>query len=144
MPNGRADGGSRPALSATAFYEQLPPTSRTDVTRMEGIEDDDSDRDEPVALPGCVELGFAVELGDDVDELDELELERSWSVPFTSTFLPTRLEKFEALPVKRYDFSLIDELVDPAVLDGLVAVEPVVPVAVDEEEPLDIVASARM
>jgi hypothetical protein len=102
-----------------------------------------------------VELGFAVELGDEADELDELdELEPARSsVPFTSTFLPTRLEKLEALPLKRYDFSLIDELVDPAVLDGfvapavldgLLAVDPVVPVALDEEDPLDIVASARM
>ena len=90
---------------------------------------------------------------------------RFCSVPFTSTRLPTSVEKFEALPVKRYvvPLALIVELLPvepapvalpvalpvapPAVLPVGLPVEPVVPVAdpvVDDEEPAPIDASVRM
>jgi hypothetical protein len=63
------------------------------------------------------------------------------SVPLTSTFLPTSVEKLEALPDSLYVVP-IDELVDPAApAVGLPGVEPAVPVA---DDPLDIDASVRM
>jgi fused signal recognition particle receptor len=85
---------------------------------------------------------------------------RFCTVPFTSTRLPTSVEKFDALPVKRYDVALllIVELLPvepapvvlpvalPAVLPVGLAVDPVVPVAdpVVDEEPAPIEASVRM
>jgi hypothetical protein len=76
------------------FYEQLPPTSRTEVTRICCI---DLSllllRDELAAPPGSVDgLAPAAEL--------LLLLESLFcNVPLTSTFLPTSVEKFDALPL---------------------------------------------
>jgi hypothetical protein len=86
---------------------------------------------------------------------------RFCSVPFTSTRLPTSVEKFDALPVKRYvlPLALMVELLPvepapvvlpvapPAVLPVGLPVEPVVPVAdpvEDDEEPEPIDASVRI
>jgi hypothetical protein len=183
---------------------QVPPTSRTDVTRSIGIpllplaSDIEPVREdplceppavllpvlpvepvEPVALPPAVDPAPEAEPVLDEPVLDEpvfpapvLEEPplydppaRFCSVPFTSTRLPTSVEKFDALPVKRYVVPplLIVELLPvdpapvepapvalpvapPAVLPVALPVEPVVPVAdppVDEEpEPID--ASVRM
>jgi hypothetical protein len=58
--------------------------------------------------------------------------------------LPTSVEKFDALPLSLYVVPDIDELDDaapPAV--GLPAVDPAVPVALDDD-PVDVDASVRM
>jgi len=64
----------------------------------------------------------------------------------TSTFLPTSVEKLEALPDSLYEVPPIVEPVDPAApAVGLPAVEPAVPVAAPvDDDPLDIDASVRM
>ena len=134
-PIGRAGGGCRARpFRYRPFYEQLPPTSRTEVTRICCVALSLLLRDE-LAAPGSAD-GFAPPA--------ELLLESLFdNVPFTSTFLPTSVEKFEALPVSLYVVPDIDELVDPAApAVGLPGVEPAVPVALDE--PLDIDASVRM
>lgn len=170
---------------------QVPPTSRTDVTRSIGMpllplaSDIEPVREdplceppavllpvlpvEPVALPPAVDPAPAAEPVLEEPVLEEPVLDdppaRFCSVPFTSTRLPTSVEKFEALPVKRYDvpLALIVELLPvepapvvlpvalpvapPAVLPVGLPVEPVVPVAdpvVDDEEPAPIDASVRM
>ena len=168
---------------------QVPPTSRTDVTRSIGIpllplaSDIEPVREdplceppvvllpvEPVALPPAVDPAPEAEPVLEEPVLEEPVLDappaRFCSVPFTSTRLPTSVEKFEALPVKRYVVPplLIVELLPvepapvepapvalpvapPAVLPVGLPVEPVVPVAdppVDEEEPEPIDASVRM
>jgi hypothetical protein len=145
---------------------------------------------EPVALPPAVDPAPDAEpvLGEPVLEepvLDEPVLPaptleepplydppaRFCSVPLTSTRLPTSVEKFDALPVKRYDVPLLLLIVEllpvepaplvlpvalpvapPAVLPvalpvAPVAPDPVVPVAdpvLDDEEPEPIDASVRM
>ena len=93
-----------------------------------------------LAAPGSVE-----ELAP-VDD-DELLLESLFcNVPLTSTFLPTSVEKFDALPLSLYVVPDIDELVEPAAPPavGLPAVEPAVPVAEVDDDPPDIDASVRM
>lgn len=174
--------------------EQVPPTSRTDVTRSIGVllplaSDIEPVREDPlceppavllpvepvalppapVALPPAVDPAPAAEPVLEEPVLEEPVLDdppaRFCSVPFTSTRLPTSVEKFEALPVKRYvlPLALIVELLPvepapvvlpvalpvapPAVLPVGLPVEPVVPVAdpvVDDEEPEPIDASVRM
>ncbi len=170
---------------------QVPPTSRTDVTRSIGVpllplaSDIEPVREdplceppavllpvlpvEPVALPPAVDPAPEAEPVLEEPVLEEPVLDdppaRFCSVPFTSTRLPTSVEKFEALPVKRYvvPLALIVELLPvepapvglpvalpvapPAVLPVGLPVEPVVPVAepaVDDEEPEPIDASVRM
>jgi hypothetical protein len=90
-PNGRAGGGCRARpFRYRPFYEQLPPTSRTEVTRICCIDLSLLLRDE-LAAPGSAD-GFA--------PAAELLLESLFcNDPLTSTFLPTSVEKFEALPV---------------------------------------------
>ena len=125
-----------PPSSLPFFYWQLPPsTSRIDVTRIWSIAL--SLRDAPAAAPGWLGgLASAAEL-----ELPALFC----NVPFTSTFFPTSDEKFEALPLNLYEVPDIDELAAPGVLAvGLPAAEPAVPVGALDEDPLPIVASARM
>lgn len=73
------------------FYEQLPPTSRTEVTRICCVALSLLLLRDELAAPGSV---------DGLAPAAELELPALFcNVPFTSTFLPTSVEKFEALPL---------------------------------------------
>src|SRR3954468_20351941 len=168
--------------------EQVPPTSRTDVARSIGIpllplaSDIEPVREdplceppavllpvEPVALPPAVDPAPEAEPVLEEPVLEEPVLDdppaRFCSVPLTSTRLPTSVEKFEALPVKRYvvPLALIVELLPvepapvvlpvalpvapPGVVPVGLPVEPVVPVAdpvVDADEPEPNDASVRI
>jgi hypothetical protein len=123
---------------------------------------------EPVGLPPAVDPAPEAEPVLEEPVLEEPVLDdppaRFCSVPFTSTRLSTSVEKFEALPVKRYvvPLALMVELpvepapvalpvalpvAPPAVLPVGLPVDPVVPVAdpvVDDEEPEPIDASVRI
>ena len=98
-------------------------------------------RDEPAAAP--VSLG-------ELAPVAELELPPLFcNVPLTSTFLPTSVEKFDALPVSLYVLPPDIELEAPpsagVVAVGFPAVEPAVPVgALIDDEPLEVDASVRM
>jgi hypothetical protein len=101
----------------------------TEVTRSWGIELELDDEDAlpgwPVGLPPAVLLELPA---------------RFCTVPFTSTFLPTRLEKLDALPLSRY----VDPLIAPLVPVGFVADGLFAPVGEVELEPPDADASVRM
>ena len=178
-PIGRTGGGCRPAPSRyRPSDEQVPPTSRTDVTRSIGIpllplaSDIEPVREDPLCEPPAVLLPVlpalpvdpvepvepvepavlppAVDPAPEADPvLEEPVLEepvfpapvleepplddppaRFCSVPLTSTRLPTSVEKFDALPVKRY-------VVPPLLMLELLPIEPL-PVELLPVEPAPV------